>query len=333
MAATKARFLKLLVLGVLLLLPTFLQAHVGYYTELRLVQRFAWIGDDYALRYEVVIEREEYGRFLEHHREFTNAFFIEVSLPPGIYRYQVIPYDYLNRPAAPSGWVRFVVLPALKPELNEFAPFTFYLNESAVHTLNITGRNFDSAAEIELRRPGGVSIVPNNIYILREGTSALLYFNNERLIPGAYEVLIKNPGGFETRGGTVNVIHLLPAPEYLQPSTGYRIGIEQLRTQRHIAFTWWAVQGANAYIFTLYEQTANGRREVISRPPESRTSWTLEDIGILSPGTYVWQVESISRDALGVIELRGRTAESTFILDVPVPSPVRVDDPGILYGN
>jgi hypothetical protein len=320
-------------LGVWLLLPTFIQAQVGYYTELRFVQRFAWIGDAYALRYEVVIEKEEDGGFREQHRALTNEVSIEFSLSPGNYRYQVIPYDFLNRPAAGSGWVNFTVYPALRPEINDFSPSYLYLNESAVHTLNILGRNFVPGAEIELRRPGGVSIVPNNISIPRDGTSAQLNINNDRLVLGEYEVFVRNPGGFDTRGGSVIVMYFLPAPGNMRPSTGYNIGIEQLRNQRNLVFSWSTVQGANAYIFTLYEQTANGRRIIVSIPPENRTTWTLEDIRVLDPGTYVWEVEAISRDALGVVEQRGRTGVNTFILDVPMPGTVRVDNPGILYAN
>ncbi|MDR0312618.1 MAG: hypothetical protein LBI14_03380, partial [Treponema sp.] len=131
----------------------------------------------------------------------------------------------------------------------------------------------------------------------------------------------------------VLAIPLLAAPGNLQPLTGYYIGIEQLRSQMSIVFSWSAVQGANAYIFTLYEQTASGRRQIISRAPENRTTWTLEDIGELEPGTYVWQVEAVNRGATNEIEQRGRIGENTFILDVPRPGPVHVEDTGVLYGN
>jgi hypothetical protein len=124
----------------------------------------------------------------------------------------------------------------------------------------------------------------------------------------------------------------LPAPGNMQPPIGHLIGVEYLRETRDIAFTWSAVQGANAYIFTLYQDTVGGRRLIIRRPAESRTNWTLENLTTLGRGTFVWQVEAVSRNSGGTIEQRGRVGENSFIIDIPRPSQVRVEDPGTLYG-
>jgi hypothetical protein len=167
-----------------------------------------------ALRYEVVIEKEEGGRFRELLREFTELSFIELALSPGKYRYRVIPYDFLNRPAAGSDWVSFEVRLALTPELNDAMPVYFNLGENAVHTLNITGKNIDPDAEIELSSLGGIIIIPNSKNINRDGSSARLYFNNDLLSPGIYEVHIRNPGGGETRGRTITIAY----PESVAPT-------------------------------------------------------------------------------------------------------------------
>ena len=137
----------------------------------------------------------------------------------------------------------------------------------------------------------------------------------------------------EPRQLRVLPIPLLPAPGNRLPAAGSRIGIDELRTQRNIVFRWAAVPGANAYIFTLYEQTRSGRRQIISTSPENRTSWTLENISELDRGTFVWQVEAVNRGRNNVIEQRGRIGENSFILDVPHPGPVRLEEPGILYGR
>jgi hypothetical protein len=126
---------------------------------------------------------------------------------------------------------------------------------------------------------------------------------------------------------------LLPAPQNLQPSGGYRIGIEELKTQNAIVFSWSAVQGANAYIVTLYEESANGRRQIIRRPPENRTSWTLENLSTLGRGNFVWQVEAVNRNSSNVIGRRGGIGEGTFIIDIPRPGRIQIEDPGTLYGN
>jgi hypothetical protein len=90
----------------------------GYYVELRFIQRLTWSADEYAMRYEVIIQREERRAYNEALREFTEASFIEVSLHPGKYRCQVIPYDYLGKPTPVNEWVNFEVLPGIAAELN-----------------------------------------------------------------------------------------------------------------------------------------------------------------------------------------------------------------------
>jgi hypothetical protein len=77
--------------------------------ELRFVQRLTWVGDEYARRYEVIIEKEEDGEYKRVLREFTTAFFIEISLPHGKYRYQVIPYDFFGLPVPVTEWMDFEV--------------------------------------------------------------------------------------------------------------------------------------------------------------------------------------------------------------------------------
>ena len=97
--------------------PLFAQT-TGYYMELRFIQRLTWRGDEYAMRYEVIIQREERGSYNEALREFTEASFLEVSLHPGKYRFQVIPYDYLGKPVPANQWVNFEVLPGVVSEHN-----------------------------------------------------------------------------------------------------------------------------------------------------------------------------------------------------------------------
>jgi hypothetical protein len=59
----------------------------------------------------VVIEAEINGVYRNHAREHTQEFFIIVSLPPGSYRYHVIPYNFLGRPEIEqsSAWRSFVI--------------------------------------------------------------------------------------------------------------------------------------------------------------------------------------------------------------------------------
>jgi len=124
----------------------------------------------------------------------------------------------------------------------------------------------------------------------------------------------------------------LPAPRNLQPASGNRIDHQELISQRAIVFRWAAVQGANAYIFTLSQQTQTGRRQIIRTTINSGTSYTLNNMRLLDRGTFVWQIEPVNTRG-GEIEQRGAYGENTFIIDIPLPGPIQIEDMGILYGN
>jgi len=98
-------------------------------------------------------------------------------------------------------------------------------------------------------------------------------------------------------------------------------------------FRWSPVRGANAYIFTLYEQTAKGRKQILRTTISRGTSYTIENLRLLEKGVFVWQVEAIRRGRRNVIEQRGRPLESLFTVNFPVPGPIVIEDTGILYGN
>jgi len=83
-----------------------------YVIEQRYVQQLVWIGDEYTLKYEVVIEQNDNGRYKAYIHEFTEKPNIQISLPLGKYRYRIIPYDYLEQPGEASQWVNIEIKPA-----------------------------------------------------------------------------------------------------------------------------------------------------------------------------------------------------------------------------
>jgi len=123
MAINNKKYLLLAI--ILFVFTSFLSAQdPGYFIEekddeVKYVQRFVWRGGENALHYEVIFERETNGRYTPHLREITKTQFIEVSLPPGNYRFRVIPYDILGRPTEGTKWVNVTVLPVPKPEEHE----------------------------------------------------------------------------------------------------------------------------------------------------------------------------------------------------------------------
>ena len=121
-------------------------AQTSDYLELRYIQRLKWIGDEYAMRYEVRIQMEERGQYRSLLNEFTEASFIEVSLHPGKYRVQVIPYDYLGKPIPVTEWMNFEVLPGSAPETEtvvEYVTRTETVTETETEVVTEYMRQYD----------------------------------------------------------------------------------------------------------------------------------------------------------------------------------------------
>ena len=88
-------------------------------TESRLI-RLTWAGGEHALHYAVEIERSENGNNRSYSRETTTSLHMDVSLPLGEYRFRIIPYDILGRPAEGTEWMHFAVHSARRgPEHSE----------------------------------------------------------------------------------------------------------------------------------------------------------------------------------------------------------------------
>jgi len=91
-------------------------------------------------------------------QEFTTAFFIEVSLPHGKYRYQVIPYDFFNLPVPVTEWMDFeiqrsvlnpdepesknkIAIPGPEPETTMENKFDIYLGLAWIPLIPAYGGN------------------------------------------------------------------------------------------------------------------------------------------------------------------------------------------------
>ena len=162
-------------------------------------QRLTWSGegDEYTLYFEVVIQKND-GQYQDFLRETTEDFFIEVSLPPGKYRYRVISQGLLGRPGEGSEWKAFEILPAYQPAVNYFSPGAFYLDRNTERILTISGSNLSAESEIYLRNDNNI-LIPARIDVLSD-RRVRLYFSDDQLpeAVGVYEIYVRNPGGLET---------------------------------------------------------------------------------------------------------------------------------------
>ena len=122
-------------------LPLWAQNNGGYYViEHRYVQQLVWIGDDYTLKYEVEIEKNEEGKYKAYSREFTEKPTLKISLPLGKYRYRIIPYDYLEHPGEASEWINIEVEASPAVANGTDNPLNLYVGASWTPLIPLYGR-------------------------------------------------------------------------------------------------------------------------------------------------------------------------------------------------
>jgi hypothetical protein len=170
----------------------------------RFIQRLAWSGGTYALHCEIIIEKLEGAGYVNYLDKFTNGNFFDISLPPGNYRFRVIPYDILGKPSEASRWAEFKVYNAVKPEIFNPEDELEYYNDNQGSKFEINGKNIEPDAQVYFVNSKGEHIVPSEIIRSGDGSSLLVAFDKNQLVDGEYEVYIVNPGGLETSMGGID---------------------------------------------------------------------------------------------------------------------------------
>jgi len=161
------------------------------------IQRLAWSGGTYSLYCEVIIEKEEeIGEYTEYIRKFTTGNYLDISLPPGNYRFRVIPYDILGKPSTETQWSPFMVFNAVKPELYQPGE-DYYFNDRQGSKFEFNGKDIEQNAIVYFVNSAGEHIVPVEIIVNYDGSNVRVIFDKGRLIDGEYDVFVVNPGGLE----------------------------------------------------------------------------------------------------------------------------------------
>lgn len=99
-----------------------------------------------------------------------------------------------------------------------------------------------------------------------------------------------------------------------------------------LVFTWAAVSGADAYLFTLSLRAENGRSRQIAHTGPIRENYYAVELHQLDQGTFEWQVEAVGLGAGGGITRHGQPAESSFTIELPPEGEIKVYGSGALYG-
>ncbi|MCL2705614.1 MAG: hypothetical protein FWE72_05345 [Spirochaetaceae bacterium] len=178
-------------------------------TGVRFIQRIEWNPVDYVYRYGIIVEQKDSAnKYTEVVSDFSDENSIEISIPAGTYRYKIRAYNLLNRLEGESNWQEFEVFLAIQPEVNNFSPGRFYLDEEGATVITITGRDFVERADVFLvSRPvqgktqTTTRLSPAQKKIDPSGESAELIFDDIDLKIGMYDVVVQNPGGLKSSSG------------------------------------------------------------------------------------------------------------------------------------
>jgi hypothetical protein len=167
----------------------------------RIIQTLTWDRSN-AYYYEVEIQRRNSeGEWEDHIRERTEEIFIELSLPPGMYRYRILSYNVLGRVAATSNWTSIRIYPAVEPVVESFNPPAFYIDShEKTFTLTLEGRDIQDLATVYIiaKMDQAAPVEPLSIQPSEDGTFLSAVFSGEGLALGDYDIVITNPGGLRT---------------------------------------------------------------------------------------------------------------------------------------
>jgi hypothetical protein len=167
----------------------------------KIIQTLTWNRSN-AYYYEVEIQRRNEAKEWEAYaKERTEEIFLDVSLPPGMYRYRILSYNVLGRVAAASSWTGVRIYPAREPVVESFSPAAFHVDSHQEEfTLILEGCDLmDEAvmyiiAKTEKAKP----IEPLSIQHSEDGAFLSAVFSARGLTLGDYDIVITNPGGLRT---------------------------------------------------------------------------------------------------------------------------------------
>jgi hypothetical protein len=168
--------------------------------EGKIRQRISWTRVN-AFFYEIEIEKITSGAVWQlEMKERTEQTFLELSLPPGMYRYRIHSYNVLGRVGATSEWTGIRVFVAKQPRAKTYSPASYFVDSLAGEfTLVVRGRDLAEEALIHLaaHEEGTKPFEALSITYSPDESEMRAVFSAGDFVLGGYDIVITNPGGMK----------------------------------------------------------------------------------------------------------------------------------------
>ena len=185
-----------------------------------LYQRLSWQAFEDILGYEFELEQKNQADgWVPIDKQTVKDNFLDVSLPPGSYRFRVSLINLLEQTEALSDYQNFDVLVAYQPEVNELSPHLIYFDNIFSNRLIAEGKNFLSETVFTLEKPLSPTLVLTPVEIDKSGKRVVFELNMNRLAPGEYVFCARDRSGLYDNTRTIELKFQKPVDTHL--SAGY----------------------------------------------------------------------------------------------------------------
>ena len=132
----------------------------------------------------------------------------------------------------------------------------------------------------------------------------------------------------------IKPVPLLEGAVLSEPSRNLKMDSSYLKNHRNISFKWKKVNGATDYEISVYQVMPGGTyKKVYSQQNVRQTEVRIKDLSIFDVGTFEWRVTAYSHAKDGFEEQKGSTSASRFTIDFVLPSKVKTENPGTMFGE